>query len=63
MAKSNLSFRVWSHGGSTFKKKRTQNSDFPRPAETDPYISPQFKSAIQNTLAIVITYFDQTQVS
>ena len=35
--KTRLSHQVWSHGGSTFKKKRTLNSHFSRPAETDPY--------------------------
>ena len=36
--KSCLSFTVWPHEGSTFKKKKvTRNSHFPRPAETDPY--------------------------
>ena len=36
--KSNLSFTVWPHESSTFKKKRTRNGHFPRPRETDPYI-------------------------
>ena len=36
--KTRLSHQVWSHGGSTFKKKRTLNGHFSRPAETDPYI-------------------------
>ena len=36
--KTRLSHQVWSHGGSTFKKKRTLNGHFPRPAETDPYM-------------------------
>ena len=35
--KTRLSHQVWSHGGSTFKKKRTLNGHFSRPAETDPY--------------------------
>ena len=35
--KTRLSHQVWSHGGSTFKIKRTLNSHFSRPAETDPY--------------------------
>ena len=35
--KTGLSHQVWSHGGSTFKKKRTLNVHFSRPAETDPY--------------------------
>ena len=38
IAKLNLSYQVWSHGGFTFKKKRTLNRHFPRPAETDPYM-------------------------
>ena len=38
IAKLNLSFQVWSHGGSTFKKKRTRNSYFPRLAYTDPCV-------------------------
>ena len=37
--KTRLSHQVWSHGGSTFKKKRTLNGHFSRPAETDPYVS------------------------
>ena len=36
--KTRLSHQVWSHGGSTFKKKRTLNGHFSRPAETDPYV-------------------------
>ena len=36
--KTRLSHQVWSHGGSTFKKKRTLNGHFSRPAETDPYM-------------------------
>ena len=32
-----LSHQVWSHGGPTFKKKRTLNGHFSRPAQTDPY--------------------------
>ena len=36
--KMRLFHQVWSHGGSTFKKKRTLNGHFSRPAETDPYI-------------------------
>ena len=35
--KTRLSHQVWSHGGSTLKKKRTLNGHFSRPAETDPY--------------------------
>ena len=35
--KTRLSHQVWSHGGSTFKNKRTLNGHFSRPAETDPY--------------------------
>ena len=35
--KTRLSHQVWSHGGSTFKKKRRLNGHFSRPAETDPY--------------------------
>ena len=36
--KTRLSHQVWSHGGSTFlKKKRTLNGHFSRPTETDPY--------------------------
>ena len=35
--KTRLSHQVWSHRGSTFKKKRTLNGRFSRPAETDPY--------------------------
>ena len=34
--KTRLSHQVWSHGGSTFKK-RTLNGHFSRPAQTDPY--------------------------
>ena len=41
--KTRLSHQVWSHGGSTFKKKRTLNGRFSRPAETDPYICSQSK--------------------
>ena len=37
LEKTRLSHQVWSHGGSTFKKKRTFNGHFSRPAETDPY--------------------------
>ena len=37
--KTRLSHQVWSHGGSTFKKKRTLNGHFSRPAETDPYVA------------------------
>ena len=33
--KTRLSHQVWSHGGSTFKKKRTLNGHFSRPAKTD----------------------------
>ena len=37
--KTRLSHQVWSHGGSTLKKKkRTLNGHFSRPAETDPYV-------------------------
>ena len=36
--KTRLSHQVWSHGGSTFKKKRILNGHFSRPAETDPYV-------------------------
>ena len=36
--KTRLSHQVWSHGGSTFKKKRTLKGHFSRPAETDPYV-------------------------
>ena len=36
--KTRLSHQVWSHGGSTLKKKRTLNGHFSRPAETDPYM-------------------------
>ena len=36
--KSNLSYQVWSHEGSTLKKKVTRNSQNSRPAETDPYV-------------------------
>ena len=36
--KTRLSHQVWSHGGSTFKKKRTLNGRFSRPAETDPFV-------------------------
>ena len=36
--KTGLSNQVWSHEGSTFKKKMTLNSHFSRPAQTDPYI-------------------------
>ena len=36
--KTRLSHQVWSHGGSTFKKKMTLNGHFSRPAETDPYV-------------------------
>ena len=36
IVKLNLSYQVWSHGGFTFKKKRTLNRHFPRLAETDP---------------------------
>ena len=36
--KTRLSHQVRSHGGSTFKKKRTLNGHFSRPAETDPYV-------------------------
>ena len=35
--KTRLSHQVWSHGGSTLKK-RTLNGHFSRPAETDPYM-------------------------
>ena len=35
---SQTQLQVWSHGGSTFKKKRTLNGRFSRPAETDPYV-------------------------
>ena len=34
--KTRLSHEVWSHGGSTLKK-RTFNGHFSRPAQTDPY--------------------------
>ena len=37
IAKLNLSYQVKSHERSTFRKNMTQNSHFPRPAETDPY--------------------------
>ena len=37
--KTRLSHQVWSHGGSTFKKKRTLNGHFSRPAETYPYVA------------------------
>ena len=36
--KTRLSHQVWSHGGSTLKKKRTLDGHFSRPAETDPYV-------------------------
>ena len=36
--KTRLSHQVWSHVVSTFKKKRTLNGHFSRPAETDPYV-------------------------
>ena len=35
--KSCLSFTVWPHERSTFKKKVTRKGHFPRPGETDPY--------------------------
>ena len=35
--KMRLSHQVWSHVGSTIKK-RTLNGHFSRPAETDPYV-------------------------
>ena len=35
--KTRLSHQIWSHGGSTLKKKRKLNGHFSRPAETDPY--------------------------
>ena len=35
--KTRLSHQVWSHGGSTFKKKDIKRPFF-RPAETDPYV-------------------------
>ena len=38
LKKTGLSHQVWSHKGSTFKKKMTLNSHFSRPAQTDPYI-------------------------
>ena len=41
--KTRLSHQVWSHGGSTFKKKRTLNGHFSRPAQTDPYMYEVFK--------------------
>ena len=45
--KTRLSHQVWSHGGSTFKKKRTLNGHFSRPAETDPYVVQLEKSISQ----------------
>ena len=36
--KSCLSFTVWPHERSTFKKKVTRKGHFPRPGETDPYV-------------------------
>ena len=41
--KTRLSHQVWSHGGSTLKKKRTLNGHFSRPAETDPYVKTKEK--------------------
>ena len=36
--KLKVSYQVWSHEASTFKKNETKNRHFPRPAETDPYV-------------------------
>ena len=51
--KTRLSHHVWSHGGSTFKKKRTLNGHFSRPAETDPYGNNTFqKEASLNVVCV-----------
>ena len=49
IAKLNPSYQVWSHGGFTLKK-RTLNRHFPRPAETDPYVSKHLNAALPKYL-------------
>ena len=55
--KTRLSHQVWSHGGSTFKKKRTLNGHFSRPAETDPYDDRYLTLAILFTPFTLVTLF------
>ena len=53
--KTRLSHQVWSHGGSTFKKKRTLNGHFSRPAETDPYVYFKLKWTVLERAAPQVT--------